>query len=461
MGLNDVCGLSTTLSTTLGSHMRPLILLSFFMAFAGTSGLVAQQAGLPPGMEEARVDGVVAVVGDSAIFYSEIQEHLLRLQASGTPLPQSPQEIQQLERDVLDDLVAQTLILQAAQSDTLVSVSDERVEMTLQDAWADQVQRFGSEDGLREALEGAGLTVPQYRTEMREDIRKSLLLQNYVQRERQQGRGVPVEEAEIREFYERERARLGTRPATLTLEQVVLLPQPSDSARTAAREEAERILELLREGEDFADLARRFSDDPGSAQQGGELGWIRRGTMVQEFEDVAFQLPRGQTSGVVETSFGAHIIRVERIRGPERLVHHILAGAQPTSVDAERTRERAREIRDAVEGGTPITDFSDEGEQTGIPDSLTLAQDELDQLPSGYAQALRTAQLGAVVGPIEFDTPQGMPGFAVVQVRDIRDEGEFTYEDLRPQIRRILEDERFEERLVERLKSRIYVDVRL
>ncbi len=441
--------------------MRPLIQLCLLVAFASGSGLLAQQTGTPLVAGEERVDGVVAVVGDSAIFYSEIQEHLLRLQASGTPIPQNPQELQQFEREVLDDLIAQTLILKAAQDDTLVTVPDERVDATLQDAWGDQVQRFGSEEGLRAALEDAGLTASQYRAEMREDIRRSLLLQSYVQRERQQGRGVAVEEEEIRAFYERERESLGTRPATLTMEQVILLPQPSDSARAAAHDEAERILQLLRDGENFADLARRFSDDPGSAQQGGELGWVRRGVMVQEFEDAAFQLSRGQTSGVVESPFGAHIIRVERVRGPERLVHHILAGASPTAADAERARERAQEIREAIEAGASIQDFSDEGEQTGIPDSLTLAQTELDQLPSGYAVALRTAQQGEVVGPIEFETPQGVPGFAVVHLVDVRDEGEFMYEDLRPQIRQILEDERFEERLVERLKSRIFVDVRL
>ena len=82
----------------------------------------------------------------------------------------------------------------------------------------------------------------------------------------------------------------------------------------AARQKAEDLLKRVRAGEDFATLAKEFSEDPGSRAQGGDLGWFSRGEMVKEFEDAAFALKEGEVSGVVESPFGYHIIKVEEHR---------------------------------------------------------------------------------------------------------------------------------------------------
>lgn len=411
-------------------------------------------------LEGELVDRVVAVVGDSAIFYSQVQEQLLRLQASGMPVPDDPSEVSALERNVLDEIVNQMLVLNAAVQDTLLTVPDARLDQETEQAWEDAVRRFGSEAALAQGLESEGLTIAQYRTSQREEIRKGLLIESYIQSQRTESRLIPVEEREIREFFEREQADLGERPATLTFDQVLLAPQPSDSVRAIAREEASDILSLLDEGGDFEDLARRFSDDPGSAPRGGELGWVRRGTMVEEFEDAAFRLGRGDMSGVVNTQFGTHIILVERIRGPERMVRHILVTADPTEADIEAARERAAQIRDEVVGGVSLSDFYDEGEETGIPNPMTITRDRLGQLPSGLAQAIGRAEEGAVLGPIEVQAQPGQPQFAVVHIQEIREAGELTYEDVRDQIRGILQDEQFQEQLTEQLRSRSYLEVR-
>jgi len=406
------------------------------------------------------IDRIVAIAGDSAILYSQVQEHLFRLESRGIAIPTDPVQLSTFQRDALDDLIAQNLILQAAVRDTLVVVQEDRIEQTFQDAWADQVARFGTEAALREAIEGSGQSVQQYRAEQREEIRRSLYIERYVQLQRQTTRPPPVEEREIRAFFERELPNLGARPATMEFAQVVLVPQASEAALSVARDEAERILALLRGGDDFGEMARRYSQDPGSAPRGGELGWVRQGMMVQEFEDVAFRLGRGQTSGVVTSVYGAHIIRVERIRGPERLVSHILIAAEPSAPDVERARTRAIEIREAIATGSPISTFIGEGEQTLIPNELTLAMDQVGSLPGGYPLALRAAQAGQVIGPVEFPAMPTRPGFAVVQIREVRESGAYTYEDVRQEIRSILENERFETRLIERLMAEAFIDVR-
>src|SRR5690606_40613438 len=113
-------------------------------------------------------------------------------------------------------------------------------------------------------------------------------------------------------------------------------PRASDSARAVARERALEILDELRRGGDFEALARRHSDDPGTKDQGGNLGWFRRGDMVPAFDSAAFSLPPGQLSGVVETNYGFHIIRVDRVRGSERQARAILI--RPALTDAAIAR---------------------------------------------------------------------------------------------------------------------------
>jgi peptidyl-prolyl cis-trans isomerase SurA len=436
--------------------------LALLLVPAGVQGQIVPDDPLAGGSEDRLVDRVAAVVGDSIILYGQVMEQMARMQSAGLEIPDDPSALAEFERRVLADLVDQYVLLQAADRDTLVAVSDDAVDQTFSEAWEDQIRRFGSEAELRSAVEETGQTLVQYRAILREEIRRNLLLQRFMQEQRRTGRPVVVEEAEVREFFERERERFGQRPATLTIRQVFLEAQPSDSVRNAVRERAEEILEMIRDGEDFATLAQRFSDDPGSRQQGGDLGWYRRGDgLVEEFEDAAFRLPEGRVSEVVESPFGAHVIRVDRVRGAERRIRHILVAAEPTAEDHEQAHRRAVEIVNAVRDGAALRDFEAEAARFGLPDSVTVPRDQLEQFPRAFADALRDATEGEVLGPIEFPLAQDVNVYGVVVVERIRDAGEYQYEDVRDQIRANLREQKFEERLLERLRAATYIDIRI
>lgn len=440
------------------------------LAISTAPGIWAQTPGEPgaQGQEPGElIDRVVAVVGDSIILYSEVAEEMARmeaqLQAQGRPLPEDPEERRTVEQEILRELVNQLLLLQAAEQDTLVEVTDSRVEATLREAWEDQIRRFGSEAELRRLVEAQGETLAQYRTSLREQIRRSLLLQSYMQAQRGGGQPVAVDEEEIRRIFEEGRGSLDQRPATITFRHLILQAEPSDSAKAAARERAEEILQMMREGEDFADLARRFSDDTGSAPQGGDLGWFRRGSgLVEAFEEAAFSLAEGQISGPVETTYGFHLIRVERVRGPERKLHHILVSTDRSDADEGRARQRATEIEERIRQGATFAEFSDEAAGVNIPDSLSLPVDQLgEHLPEAYAEALRNAGQGELIGPVQFQMGQGGPFFAITRIDEVREAGEYTYEDVRAQIRANLREQKFQERILEQLRRRTYVDIRL
>ncbi|MEX0980176.1 MAG: peptidylprolyl isomerase [Gemmatimonadota bacterium] len=439
------------------------------MALVAALVLVAQAAGQEPQGPGAvafgdtdLVDRIAAVAGDSIILLTEIEEQLLRMQASGMEIPDDEAAMRQLRLEVLESLISQQLLLQAAAQDTMIdAVPADQLDRLVEQNLEERTRSFGSQEALQSALAAQGQTLTSYRASIADDLRRQYLMSQYFERKRRTMRVPAASEAEIREFYEAQRHLLERRPATVTFRQVLVQPQPSDSARAAARAEAERVLGLLRAGEDFETLARRLSQDPGSRAEGGDLGWFRRGTMVDEFEDVAFAMPPGATSNVVETQFGAHIIKVDRVRGSERKVRHILFTAEVGEADLDRARATADEIRRRLEAGESMRalrrDFPTPSQT--MPDSLDVPLDQLGNLPPQYG-ALRDASEGDILGPLVIG-PQGRQIVAVARVDEVRQEGDFTFEDLRGQIEERLRSVKLEERVIRELRERAYVDIRI
>lgn len=403
------------------------------------------------------VDRIVAVVGDSVILASEVQEQLERRRAMGQPLPEDPDQLDELRRQELESLINELVLVQAAQRDS-IAVPVEDVQSQVEATVAEQERRFGTRAAFEAALREEGMTLEQYRAIIEQGVRRAGIRRQFEATLQRDRRPPPVSDDEIREFFEARRGELGRRPATIEFEQVVIKPEPTDSARQAALDEARRVLEELAEGGDFETLARRYSDDPGTRERGGELGWFRRGRMVPEFERVAYALRPGQVSGIVETTFGFHIIRVDKIRGPERLARHILIRPEITAADQERTVERAREAAEALRQGASLDSLieavHDPAEQTRVGPALQ------DSLPVPYRTELRSVREDEVVGPFQLPGPQ--PAYAVVRVASVKEAGEYSIDDqeLRGQIRRFLQREKLLDEVLDELRRRTYIDVR-
>lgn len=405
------------------------------------------------------VDRVVAWVGDSAILQSQIDEEIERLRLSGgSQVPESGPELQALRSQVLDTWVNLMLILVAADLDSLVQVPDDVIEERVNAEMDNVTRRLGGQPQLQQALAQEGMTLAEYREMTRSQIAQQQTRQAFLGIRLRDADEPVLTEAEVAEAFEAMRGSIGRRPTTVTFRQVVVAPAPSDSAVADARAEAVELRLRVLAGEDFDSLARAHSDDPGSAALGGDLGWFRRGRMVEAFDEAVFAMGEGQVGDVVESEFGFHVIRLDRIRPVERRARHMLIRPAIGDRDMQRAAAEADEIARRAREGASMSELATLHSDPAAPDSLTVPVERLGELPPAYA-ALSGATAGEVVGPVSYVTAQGETRLAVIRVVELREAGAYTLDDLRPQITAQLAQERQIEAILEDLRARTYVDI--
>ncbi len=409
------------------------------------------------------VDRVVAVVGNRPVLASQVDEDLFARQAQGTPVPVNDSAaMHALRMEILNDLINKQLVVQQALRDTAIKVTDQEVA-TAVDAQVKKVRAgFTSEVDYRNELRKAGFGTPEeYRRWLMDQQRETMLQQKLMESLRDQGKIKPVTptEQQMRDFYEANKARMGKRPATISFKQIVIGPRPDSAAKAKALALADSIYAALKEGADFATAARRFSQDPGSREQGGELGWLRRGPpLAPEFEKVAFQLKPGVISRPVESPFGYHIIQVQRAQPAEIDVRHILIMPEVTAADAAAAQARADTVMQALKAGAPFDSLQQADHDQSEEREATQAA--VTQLPPAYQKVLANADSGTVTPVFVLDAPNNRSKYAVAYVTGRSAEGIVSFEDVREMIRNLLTKQLAEERYVQQLRQSSYVDVR-
>lgn len=420
------------------------------------------EAPLPAGDTTLVVDRVVAVVGNTPILASQVDEEIFSRQAQGLKLPETPPALAALRREVIQGVVESELLVQQAERDTAVKVTDQEVAEGVEQQIRKIRSNFSTEAEYASELRKAGFQTPdEYRRWLGDQQRRSVLQNRLIEKLRSDGTLKPVipTDREMRAYFETQKSALEKRPATLSFRQVLVPPRPSVEARQAAYQLADSIARALRQGGDFAVAAKRFSQDSASREQGGSLNWFRRGVMVPEFERVAFGIKPGVISDPVETAFGFHVIQVERAQPAEVQARHILIMPEITEAEVDSARRLADAVYAALRSGAPIDSlqrlYHEKGEEREGKDI------PVTKLPPAYAQALANADEGTVVPPFPVAGGNGRTRFAVVQVTSRRPEGDVRYEDVRDKIRAQLGEQLAIRRYLDRLRKSSYVEIRV
>ena len=278
-------------------------------ATTASAATPSPQAGAPPagallGAESAKpvpaqLPDLLARVNGEAVNKTEFDRAVGALEArNGGPVP--AQQRDRVLREVLDQIVSYKLLIQESRA-RKIAATDAEVDARMKEIQG----QFPTEDAFKQMLTSRNTTLDQVRSDIRQDITVQKLIESAIADK------VAVKPEQVTDFYAKNPDQFKQPERVRASHILITVPKGADAAaKTAARTKAADILKDVKAGKDFAALAKQHSQDPGSAQNGGDLGFFQQGQMVGPFNDVAFKLTPGQVSDLVETEFGFHIIKV-------------------------------------------------------------------------------------------------------------------------------------------------------
>jgi peptidyl-prolyl cis-trans isomerase SurA len=280
------------------------------------------------------LDKIVAVVGDKIILRSEIDAAFDDYRRENPSLPDS------FKCQLLEQTLLQKVLIEQAALDSVV-VSDEEIEGALENRIRYFLSMYGTEEKLEEM---AGKTVYQLKDDYRPMFRDKLLadrMQNQVMA------NVKITPQEVMAFYNKiPKDSLPLYPSMVEVGHIVFKPEVNKEVEDYAIEELKKIRkELVSGSTSFEQLAGRYSEDPGTKDQGGDLGVMGRDELDPEFAAAAFKLQNGEISDVVKSSFGFHIIQMVNRQGEKAKLRHILKKPYITSDVIKVTLNKADSVR--------------------------------------------------------------------------------------------------------------------
>jgi peptidyl-prolyl cis-trans isomerase SurA len=244
---------------------------------------------------------------------------------------------------VLYRLILDKLLYSKAIKDSII-VNDEEIDGELENRLQYFINVFGTQEKFEKYY---NKTLSELKVDFREDLKQQMLA------DRAKGKllsGMNPTPRDVKDYFES--LHMDSIPyynAEVQMAQIVFLPKITREAKRAMKKKAEKIrLELLNKESGFSTQAILYSDDPGSASNGGELGWVEPGMMVPEFEQASFSLPIGQISELIETKYGVHIIEVLERKGEKARVRHILIAAKPDEDGIVKAGKLADSIRNQI-----------------------------------------------------------------------------------------------------------------
>ena len=365
--------------------------------------------------KSSMVDGLVAVVGDKIILKSDVESEYANWIAQGNdPDPD-------MKCIIIDQLLTNKLMLRQAELDSL-EVSDEEIEGQIDRRMRYFISMIGSREKLEEFY---GKSILEIKEEFRPQIKEMVLAQKM---QEQITQNVTISPREVQAYFAKVPAdSIPYFDAEIEIGQIVLFPEIGPVQKEFTIEKLGDIRSRILKGENFTTLALLYSEDPGSAKEGGSLGFFGRGEMVPEFEAVAFKLKPGEISSVIRTKFGYHILQLVERRGDRVHCRHILIKPPVGNRELDGARIRLDSIRKEITAGN--LDFTaavrkhsedEESKQNGgmlMEANSGTSTFTINQLTPDVYFAIDKLKPGEMSDPQPYSAPDGSRGFRVFYLK--------------------------------------------
>jgi peptidyl-prolyl cis-trans isomerase SurA len=369
------------------------------------------------------MDKIAGVVGSGIILQSDIEmQYAQYLAQGGSPNPG-------IKCQVMQNLLTQKILAQQAVIDS-VTVKEDEVDSEIDRKMRSMLQRAGGQDRLEQFL---GRSVIQYKDEIRNEIRESMVA------DRMRGKiteKISVTPQEVENYYKKiPKDSLPSYNKEVEVGEIAFNPTLSKEEKEVYRAKAQELHDRVKKGEDFGTLARLYSQDPGSAVEGGDLGFADRSTFVKEFSAMAFKLKAGEISPVFETDFGFHFLQVIERRGEQVHVRHILIMPQITQPSLDRAKLKADSVytlltkNKQVDFSSAAAFYSDDKE-TKYNGGMMLNADNVqtrttfiptDKLDPQIALVVDTMKVGEISKPVLYTGQDTKKSYRLLMLKSVTD----------------------------------------
>ncbi len=367
------------------------------------------------------IDGIAAIVGNNIILISEVDQ-VARITASQMNINpvRDVDSYNSIKRNILNSLIDENVILEQARIET-VEVKDRDVENALDQRIQALIEQAGSVENA-EMLMGSSIN------KVKKDYRPIFKNQLIVEKMRSEKfNKVSISRPEVDNFYKIYKDSIPEIPPSLDFSSILFKVSSGEKEDLAARQLIDSLLTLIKNGSDFAQLAKTYSDDVASATYGGDLGYIKRGAFIKSFEEVAFSLKSGEVSDVVKTDFGYHIIQLIDRKGESINVRHILIKinlSDQNFTDRYKFADsiRTKIINNEISFDSAVVYFSDEpNAKTTFGRIKRIPQNQIQN--SDFLNVLSNLKIGEI-SPV-FETSSG---FYILKLNNIYDDTWLTIE---------------------------------
>ena len=354
------------------------------------------------------LDKIVAKVDNNILLESDVQKTYIEAMAQAQQGMSAPTRC-----EVFESLMINKLMVAKAEIDSVI-VTEAEVMLQVDNRFSAVMQQFGGDESI--LVQVYGKTADQLKAEIEDVIREQLIVQRMRNKITE---GITVSPAEVRAFFNsipRDSLPLFTSEATVG--QIVRKPTVNPKVREEILAQLTQFKQDILDGKaDFADLAKRYSMDPGSAAQGGDLGFFRRGELAPEYESTALSLRPGEISDPVETQFGFHMIQLLENRGTSYNTRHILRIPSATEDDilkAERYLDSLRkEILDGkIDFAKAAKEYSQDRTTSDAGGFFTDPATNSNRLSLRTLEdpvlyfTIDTMKVGDITKPIRFEDPR-------------------------------------------------------